>query len=91
MPTSIFVHCDVIKEGDVQEIQVPRSATTADVLKGVLERYGLQKKWEAYCLAFVKGIKKSRSFRSSNTKPRVLQPSECPMILGFHQLAGRLG
>jgi hypothetical protein len=89
IPTTLLVHCDVIKEDDIQEISVPPATSTSEVIRLVLERYGLEKRWESYCLAYIKGLKRNRSFRSSNTKPRVLLSTDCPLLLGLHQSTGR--
>ena len=89
IPTTLLVHCDVIKEDDIQEISVPPATSTSEVIRLVLERYGLEKRWESHCLAYIKGLKRNRSFRSSNTKPRVLLSTDCPLLLSFHQGTGR--
>jgi hypothetical protein len=87
--TTIHVHLDVLKEGEVEELTVRPSTSSAEIIRKVLEKFHLEKSCDSYCLAFIKGLKKSRSFRSSHTKPRVLLSQDCPLFLGLGDHSGR--
>ena len=89
LPTHLTINCTSLRDGESQVVPCQPSTTAAEILVKVLAKYGLQHQANSFCLAFVKGQKKNRSFRGTTTKPHVIQPGDCPIFNGYSDSIGR--